>query len=210
MKQQKQSVKKAAVAQPEPETIAVAQPEPETIAVRLRVVNGEVELASSGPIHAQGNELRVNDKRIVVRQEWAMPEVDFLPVKYVLYTHYAKKDADDFKEWQKNPGGTNLTQLTGVDFLIKHLKGLQELLTWPAHEGLLVLFYGPGFPDCLDGIAEGKSRDVLCDEIPELRFASEAPRPQGGASNAESHPNLRVPADSAQEFSTLAWAGKGQ
>jgi len=43
------------------------QQRPETIEVTLRVINGQVEFQPSDSIHAQGNELWLDDKRIVVR-----------------------------------------------------------------------------------------------------------------------------------------------
>jgi hypothetical protein len=41
--------------------------EPETIEVQLRVVNGQAEFEPSDRIRTQGNELWVDDKRIVVK-----------------------------------------------------------------------------------------------------------------------------------------------
>jgi hypothetical protein len=38
----------------------------ETVEVRLRVINGQVHFESSAKVHAQGNELWVGDKRVVV------------------------------------------------------------------------------------------------------------------------------------------------
>ena len=82
-----------------------------------------------------------------------MSNDDFSPVKYVLYTHYGRRDEKDFETWDKDKE-TPIASLPGVRFLIKHLEGLHQLLTSPAYEGLLVLFYGPEFPECLDGIAD--------------------------------------------------------
>jgi len=47
--------------------LPAAHREPETIEVRLRVVNGQAEFEPSAPILVQGNELWVDDKRIVVK-----------------------------------------------------------------------------------------------------------------------------------------------
>jgi len=89
-----------------------------------------------------------------------------IPVRYVLYSHYPEgKDFDSYKP-EKGPA-----ELERVKSLVQHLPGLRGLLTWPGYEGLLVLFYAPGFAECLDGIAEGKDEETLL-EIPRLRFAS--------------------------------------
>jgi hypothetical protein len=44
-----------------------ASREPETIKVTLRLVNGQAQFEPSDQIRAQGNELLVGDKRIVVK-----------------------------------------------------------------------------------------------------------------------------------------------
>ncbi|MGH9882383.1 MAG: hypothetical protein ACRD6N_13180, partial [Pyrinomonadaceae bacterium] len=93
-----------------------------------------------------------------------------LPVKYVLYTHYGHHEAADFTEWSK---GTATEGLVGVRYFAEHLNGLRELLTSPAYEGVLVMFYAPGFPDCLDGIALGRQRSELLAENDRIRFAAE-------------------------------------
>jgi hypothetical protein len=92
-----------------------------------------------------------------------------IPVKYVLYSHFGYNEKKDFEAWA-NGKGTPCDELDGVKFLAEHFTGLRELLTSPAYEGVLVLFYAPGFAECLDGIAQGKKRDeLLVDE--KLRFA---------------------------------------
>jgi hypothetical protein len=93
-----------------------------------------------------------------------------IPVKYVLYSHFGYREAEDLKAWA-NGKGTPCDKLDGVIFLAEHLTGLRELLTSPAYEGVLVLFFAPGFAECLDGIAQGKKRDELLTEYEKLRFA---------------------------------------
>ena len=55
-----------------------------------------------------------------------------IPVKYVLYSHYAYKDGDgkedDFRKFRK---GKLLKNLAGVRHLLSHSRGLRELLTAP-------------------------------------------------------------------------------
>jgi len=93
-----------------------------------------------------------------------------IPVKYVLYSHFGYREADDLKAWA-NGKGTPCDELDGVRFLAEHLTGLRELLASPAYEGILVLFYAPGFAECLRGIEQGKKRDELLAEYEKLRFA---------------------------------------
>lgn len=88
------------------------------------------------------------------------------PVKYVLYSHYP--EGSDLEHYRR---GTSPDQLEGVQYLVRHFRGLRGMLTWPGYEGLLVLFYAPGFAKCLDGIANGKSAKDLVRDHEELRFA---------------------------------------
>jgi hypothetical protein len=94
-------------------------------------------------------------------------ESSAVPVKYVLYSHYAFNEKKDFQAWKD---GTPISDLVGVKFLLDHLRGLRELLTSPAYEGLLVLFYAPGFADCFDGIERGKDLETLVQESKPLQF----------------------------------------
>jgi hypothetical protein len=91
-----------------------------------------------------------------------------IPIKYLLYTHYGYRDAADLSAWRS---GASIADLAGVQFFADHLPGLEELLSSPAHEGVLVVFYAPGFADFLDGIAKGHSRDALL-KLDEVAFAS--------------------------------------
>ena len=91
-----------------------------------------------------------------------------LPVKYVLYTHFGYAD-QDFDSWNS---GTNVSELDGVNYFAAHLDGLRELLTSPAYEGMLVLFFASGFEECLDGIAKGLTRDDLLRKD-RLQFANQ-------------------------------------
>jgi len=65
------------------------------------------------------------------------------PIKYVLYSHYNKDEADDLKVYKREKQTTNFEKLNGVVHLQRHFRGLRELLTSPGHEGVLVLFYAP-------------------------------------------------------------------
>lgn len=93
----------------------------------------------------------------------------FPPVKYVLYTHYGYNEGKDFEAWVK---GTAPENLVGVQYFAEHLNGLHQLLTSPAYEGVLVMFYAPGFPDCLDGIAMGRLKSQLLTENNRIEFAA--------------------------------------
>ena len=91
-----------------------------------------------------------------------------ISVKYLLYTHFFYKEDKDFEKWKNNKPWD---ELEGVQYLRQHLNGLKELLTSPAYEGLLVLFYAPGFAQCFDCIAEGMKRDELLATNEKLKFA---------------------------------------
>ena len=129
------------------------------------------------------------------------------PVRYVLYTHYFYQEAEDFAAWCS---GTTPDQLVGVGYLTQHLEGLCELLTSPAYEGILVMFYAPGFADCLDGIAMGEQRDELLAQNKAIRFAAEVG--QWIASLLQRYPELpnrvRVvtPIDLYDIFGRMNWA----
>lgn len=92
-----------------------------------------------------------------------------ISAKYVLYSHYGYKDKEDFKAYQS---GTPLEDLEGVRYLFEHLRGLKELLTSPGHEGILVLFYAPGYERFLEGLAHPEDdRQLLADKQPEENVA---------------------------------------
>ncbi|MEO5360861.1 MAG: hypothetical protein H7843_10515 [Nitrospirota bacterium] len=90
------------------------------------------------------------------------------PIKYVLYTHYAAYENKDFETYKIKK---KVNGLSGVQRLVEHFRGLKELLTTPGHEGLLVMFYAPGFADFLQGIADGKNISELLSENVNLQFA---------------------------------------
>jgi hypothetical protein len=83
---------------------------------------------------------------------------DKRPIRYVLYSHYAYKEKDDFEAYQK---GTPVAALDGVRHFLLHTRGLKELLAAPGHEGLLVLFYAPGYEKFLERLAQGGSLEAL-------------------------------------------------
>jgi hypothetical protein len=114
-----------------------------------------------------------------------------LPVKYVLYAHLGYREKEDFEAWSDdtvwrdsaeedryeqaavNGGGVlrHTSDLDVVRYLRTHLRELRRLLNAYAHEGLLVLFYSPGFPESLSGIADGLDRSELLKRHRSLRFA---------------------------------------
>jgi hypothetical protein len=71
-------------------------------------------------------------------------------VKYILYSHYGYREGDDFAAYK---AGVAPDDLEGVKYLFRHLRGLRELLNAPGHQGLLVLFYAPGYERFLEGLA---------------------------------------------------------
>jgi len=98
--------------------------------------------------------------------------LDDLPVKYVLYTHYAHPNQqENYKIWEKKSKSVDIRTLDSYKYLASHLRGLQELLDTSPQEGLLVIFYDPGFAECLEGIAEKKTREGLQSECKKLQFA---------------------------------------
>jgi hypothetical protein len=133
-----------------------------------------------------------------------------VPVKYVLYSHYAYQEADDFKDWKEHK--TPCHQLKGVRYLVSHLKDLERLLTSPAYEGLLVLFYSPGFADSLDGIARSRAKDDLLHENEQIRFASEVSNHLSGVLRRYSQLSERVrfvtPIDLYDIFGRMQWSKK--
>lgn len=99
-----------------------------------------------------------------------------IPVKYILYSHYGYEEKGDFEAYKK---GAPPEQLRGVDYLCSHLRALRDLLSWSGHEGLLVLFYAPGYERFLKALARNEEDASLLadgyptdDERQQLRFAS--------------------------------------
>lgn len=89
-------------------------------------------------------------------------------VKYVLYSHYGAYEQSDSVKFKN---GTAIEDLEGIMHLEKHFRALKELLTTPGHEGLLVIFYAPGFAEFLSGIARGNTIENLIQKDPDLKFA---------------------------------------
>lgn len=96
-----------------------------------------------------------------------------LPIRHVLYSHYAAHEDEDHKAFSE---GTPPGKLRVVQHLEAHRRGLAELLGTPGYEGILVLFYAPGFAEFLTGIAHGKSDEQLLQENESLRFAAAVAR----------------------------------
>src|SRR5436190_2037401 len=92
------------------------------------------------------------------------------PVRHVLYSHYGAYEKPDHEAFA---AGTPVQNLQCVKHLEQHFRGLRELLTTPGYEGLLVLFYAPGFAEFLSGIANGRNQQQLINENESLKFASE-------------------------------------
>jgi hypothetical protein len=92
-----------------------------------------------------------------------------LPVKYVLYSHYGTSEAADEAAYRRSGGDAELKE---PGFLASYLSGLKELLETPGHEGMLVLFYSPGFAEFLTELGRTEKRGTP----EELRFADEVGR----------------------------------
>ena len=128
-------------------------------------------------------------------------------VKYVLYTHYGYNEAADFKAWS---AGSKSDGLPGVSYFAEHLGGLRDLLTSPAYEGNLAMFYAPGFAHCLYGIAMGKEREELLAENDHIRFSAELG--QSLTALVQSYPELSTrvriitPIDLYDIFGRMNWA----
>lgn len=111
-------------------------------------------------------------KRTIVNNGASYPEPS---IRYVLYSHYARSEKADFELWKINPT-SNTNNYTAVSYLRDHLNGLEQLVTTPANEGLVVLFYSPGFPEFLFSLMDLTVRgDALRNELLrrhiELQFA---------------------------------------
>jgi hypothetical protein len=98
---------------------------------------------------------------------------DPIPVRYVLYAHYGAFERDDLISHDR---GVPVDDFNGVRHLRDHLRGLRELLTTPGHEGMLVLFYAPGFEEFLAGVAHGLDDTSLLRDSKRLRFAQDVAR----------------------------------
>lgn len=91
-----------------------------------------------------------------------------LAAKYVLYSHYSYEEDSDFKTFEQSH---TTSELKGIAWLNDHLRGLAELLKTPGYEGVLVLFYAPGFLEFLAGVEKQKEKSQLRAESSKLRFA---------------------------------------
>src|ERR1041385_4633575 len=97
-----------------------------------------------------------------------------LPVKYVLYSHYSPSDDSDFAAYRS---GASVEQLDGIKRLPDYFRGLRELLTTPGHEGILLLFFAPGFEEFIRELGDCPRHDengllkYLLDKSEKLRFA---------------------------------------
>lgn len=81
-----------------------------------------------------------------------------LPVKYVLYSHYGKYETTDEPAFRQSGADAELQE---PGYLAKYLARLKELLETPGHEGMLVLFYAPGFTEFLTELARTDKRAAL-------------------------------------------------
>ncbi len=84
------------------------------------------------------------------------------------------------------------------------------MLTSPAYEGNLVIFYATGIADCLDGIGLGKERDELLAQNDRVRFANEFGQSISDMLQNYSGLNQRVrvisPIDLYDKFVRMNWA----
>lgn len=97
---------------------------------------------------------------------------DAIPVKYVLFSHYWMTERDDMKaRFDKH---VEVENLPGLNDLVGYFRGLRQLLTAPGHEGILVLFYSPGYALFLDSLGGGAADVAAAKGAKELKFASEA------------------------------------
>ncbi|MFH2003076.1 MAG: hypothetical protein ABIK28_25640, partial [Planctomycetota bacterium] len=93
-----------------------------------------------------------------------------IPLQYILYSHYGAFEGADLMAYKT---GTPLDRLPSVENIQMHLRGLQELLTTPGHEGMLVLFYyAPGLLDFLKGLELLYDDKKLLATYESLRFSS--------------------------------------
>jgi hypothetical protein len=104
-----------------------------------------------------------------------------LPIKYVLFSHYGKYEETDFKDFSKEKHGRDLRDLKGISYLLSHFRGLRELLTAPGHQGILVLFYAPGYARFLEKLAHPgggnpEPTPQQREEDQKLEFAAEVKR----------------------------------
>src|SRR5215469_9064810 len=94
-------------------------------------------------------------------------------VRHVLYSHYGAMEREDFAAYN---AGASPDDLPGVQYLASHFRGLRELLTTPGHEGLLVLYYAPGFEEFLMGLSHGDDNDRILNQSGSLKFADAVAR----------------------------------
>src|SRR5437879_3936866 len=104
-----------------------------------------------------------------------------VPIKYVLFSHYGKYEAEDFRDFIRSRHPRDVGNLKGVSYLLSHFRGLRELLTAPGHQGILVLFYSPGYAWFLENLAhagDGNSpvTEHQREEEKRLDFAAEVKR----------------------------------
>lgn len=80
------------------------------------------------------------------------------PVKYILYSHYGYYERVDETTFLEHGSDE---EFQGTSHLCRYLSGLDELLNTPGHEGMLVLFYAPGFRELLEEIEKVDRRRLL-------------------------------------------------
>lgn len=82
--------------------------------------------------------------------------------KFVIFSHYGR---EDFSEWN----GADVAGLPGVQHLASHFGELPTLLNAAGNEGMLVLFYAPGYARFLELLADPGSSNEEGDK--KLAFA---------------------------------------
>lgn len=91
-----------------------------------------------------------------------------LDVKYILFSHFAR---DDFKTWSTPGATTNVASLSSFKFLTMHFRELARLLNATANEGIMILFFSPGYDHFLEGMAVGKTVRNIERTSPQLQYA---------------------------------------
>lgn len=110
-----------------------------------------------------------------------MTSDDSYSYKYVIYSHYAFEDKNDYEMWKntdKRQQQQKIHELKGFKALSERLPQLKELLNATGHEGMLVLFYAPeySFSNMLDALSNhelpvDESHNPVPKEGSPLRFA---------------------------------------